>query len=187
MDLELIADEENQYRAECGEYEAGGMESCIRGAGKYVADAAAHNRAQDAEHDRPEHRHVHVHDRFRDIARDQPDKNVPDQVKHTLPPAPAFRAASSITQGVSSRAERLKNLCHCYGTPPQSPRRCAHLALSALVSRTEALEGTVNRIPPFRKERERMGHPANRMKGIMFYCVNLLARFQTIARRSKEI
>lgn len=85
MNLELIANEENQYRAECGKNEAGGMESRVCRARKHVANAAADDRSKDAEHNRPEHSHMHVHYRFRDKARDQSNKNIPDQVKHTLP------------------------------------------------------------------------------------------------------
>ena len=33
---------------------------------KYVGDAASDDRSDDAEGDRPEKRHVHVHDVFRD-------------------------------------------------------------------------------------------------------------------------
>jgi hypothetical protein len=58
------------------------MKSLVCGAGKHVANAAADNRPNDAEHDRPEERHVHVHHVFRDHARDQPNKHIPDQMKH---------------------------------------------------------------------------------------------------------
>src|ERR1051326_7522408 len=75
-----------------------------------MADTAAHNRSKDAEHDRPEHRHVHVHYRFRDIARDQPDNNVPDQVKHSLSSSSCFQGGAEYNPGVSFRMERLKNL-----------------------------------------------------------------------------
>jgi hypothetical protein len=101
MNLELIANEENQYRAQCGEYEASGMESCVRRARKHVANAAAHNRSNDAEHDRPEHRHMHVHYRFRDKARDQPDKNIPDQVKHTLSSSSCLQNSVEYNPGFS--------------------------------------------------------------------------------------
>jgi hypothetical protein len=56
MDLQLIANEENQDRAQCGKNEAGGMISFISRAGKYVGNAAADDRSDDAEHDRPKDR-----------------------------------------------------------------------------------------------------------------------------------
>jgi hypothetical protein len=49
-----------------------------------VSNAAADDRADYAQHDCPEHRYMHVHHRFRDDPRDQPDKNVPDEMKHTV-------------------------------------------------------------------------------------------------------
>ena len=69
MDLQLIANEENQDRAQCGPNEAGGMISFVCRARKHVANAAADDRSDDPEHDRPEDRHVHMHHRFRDYAR----------------------------------------------------------------------------------------------------------------------
>jgi hypothetical protein len=84
MNIQLIANEENQDRAQCGQNEAGGMISFICRARKHVGNAAADDRSDDAEHDCPENRYVHVHHRFRDDARDQPNKNIPDQVKHAF-------------------------------------------------------------------------------------------------------
>jgi hypothetical protein len=49
-----------------------------------VGNAAADDRSDYAQHDCPERRYVHVHHRFRDDPRDQPDKNIPDEVKHTF-------------------------------------------------------------------------------------------------------
>jgi len=51
---------------------------------KHVGNRAADDRSNDAEHDCPENRHVHVHHRFRDNPRDQPNNNVPDQVNHNF-------------------------------------------------------------------------------------------------------
>jgi hypothetical protein len=70
MNVQLIADIENQDRAQCGKNEAGGMISFVRRARKHMGNAAADDRSEDAEHDRPEYRHVHVHHRFRDNPRD---------------------------------------------------------------------------------------------------------------------
>ena len=77
MDVQLDANVEDQNRTECGKNEAGGMKSSGRGR-KHVRNRAADDRSDDAEHDCPENRHVHVHHRFRDDARDQPNNNVPD-------------------------------------------------------------------------------------------------------------
>jgi hypothetical protein len=70
MNLQLIANEENQYRSQCGQNEAGWMISFVCWARKHVANAAADDRSDDAEHDRPKDRYVHMHHRFRDYARD---------------------------------------------------------------------------------------------------------------------
>jgi len=56
MNLQLIADVENQDRAQCGKNEAGGMISFVFGARKHVSNGAAEDRSDDAEHDRPERR-----------------------------------------------------------------------------------------------------------------------------------
>src|ERR1700683_2106285 len=54
----------------------------VRRTRKHVRDAASQNRSDNAEHDRPEDRHMHMHHRLRNNPRDQPNQNVPDQVKH---------------------------------------------------------------------------------------------------------
>ena len=78
MNVQLIANEENQDRAQCGKNEAGGMISAVCRAPKHVGNGAADDRSDDAEHDRPEDRHVRVHHRFRDNPRDLPNKNIPN-------------------------------------------------------------------------------------------------------------
>ena len=70
MNLQLIANEENQDRTQGGKNEAGGMISFVCRARKHVGNGAADDRSDDAEHDRPEDRHMHVHHRFRDNPRD---------------------------------------------------------------------------------------------------------------------
>ena len=67
---QLIANEENQDRSQCGKNEASGMISFVCRARKHVANAATDDRSDDAEHHRPEDRDVHVHHRFRDNPRD---------------------------------------------------------------------------------------------------------------------
>ena len=49
-----------------------------------MGNGAADDRSDDAQHDRPENRHVHMHHRFRNNSRDQPNNNVPDEVNQTL-------------------------------------------------------------------------------------------------------
>jgi hypothetical protein len=78
MDVQLNANVENEDRAECRKNETGGMKSSGYRVRKHVCNGAADDRSDDAEHDCPENRHVHVHHRFRDNPRDQPNKNVPD-------------------------------------------------------------------------------------------------------------
>jgi hypothetical protein len=70
MDIQLDANVENQDRAKCGKNEAGGMKSFGCRVREHVGNRAADDRPDDAEHDRPENRHVHVHHRFRDNPRD---------------------------------------------------------------------------------------------------------------------
>ena len=78
MNVQLKANVENQDRAQCGQNQAGGMISFVCRARKHVGNAAADDRSDDAEHNRPEDRYVHVHHRFRDNPRDQPNENIPD-------------------------------------------------------------------------------------------------------------
>jgi len=68
-----------------------------------VGNAATDDRPDDAEHDRPEKRYVHVHHRFRDEARDKSNKNIPDQVKHTFSP----QNVGLFTQDTPQEKERL--------------------------------------------------------------------------------
>jgi hypothetical protein len=72
---------------------------------KHVGNAAADDRSDDAERDRPEKRHVHVHDVFRDNPRNEADKEIPDQVKHAFSPSFAFGASSSISPGLAISRE----------------------------------------------------------------------------------
>ena len=69
MNLQLIADEENQDRAECRENQASGMVSLVRRARKHVGHGSPDNRADNAEHDRPENSDMFVHHRLREHAR----------------------------------------------------------------------------------------------------------------------
>jgi hypothetical protein len=66
MNLQLIANEENQDRAQCGKNEASRMIPLVCWARKHVGNTATDDRSDDAEHDRPEDRYVHVHHRSRD-------------------------------------------------------------------------------------------------------------------------
>ena len=60
MNLQLIANEEDQDRPQYGKNEAGGMISLVCRARKHVGNGAAEDRSNDAEHDRPKDRYVHV-------------------------------------------------------------------------------------------------------------------------------
>jgi hypothetical protein len=83
--MQLKAKVENQDRAKRGKNDAGRMKSSSW-RGKQVRNGTADNRSDDAEHDCPEDRHVHVQHRFRDDPSDQPNNDVPDQVKHNFSP-----------------------------------------------------------------------------------------------------
>jgi hypothetical protein len=78
MNVQLVANEENQYRAQCGENETGGMIAFACRARKHVGNGTSKDRSDDAKYDRPKHRYVHVHQRFRDNSRDKPNKNIPN-------------------------------------------------------------------------------------------------------------
>lgn len=78
MNLQLIANEKNQDRPQCGKNETGGMITFVSRARQHVGNTAADDRSDDTKHDRPEDCYVLVHHRFRDNARDQPNKNIPD-------------------------------------------------------------------------------------------------------------
>jgi uncharacterized membrane protein len=66
MNVQLVANEENQDRAQCRENEAGWMISLVSGAKKQVGDAAAEERSDYAEDHCPHEGQVHVHHGFRD-------------------------------------------------------------------------------------------------------------------------
>jgi len=70
MNVQLIANEENQDRAKCGKNEARRMISSARPARNHVSDAGADDRSDDTEHDRPEDRYMYLHHRFRNNPRD---------------------------------------------------------------------------------------------------------------------
>lgn len=57
---------------------------------KHVGNAAADDRSDDAERNRPEKCYVYVHDVFRDHPRNEANKKIPDQVKHAFSPSFAF-------------------------------------------------------------------------------------------------
>jgi hypothetical protein len=70
MNVQLIANEENQDCAQSGKNQAGRMISFVCRAEKHVGNGTAKDRSDDAEHDCLEDRYVYVHHRFRDNARD---------------------------------------------------------------------------------------------------------------------
>jgi len=84
MNLQLIANEENQHCAHCGENKAGGVISFVSRARKDVSDGATEDRSDNAKDNRPKYRHVRVHHRFRDNPGKETDKDIPDEVKHIL-------------------------------------------------------------------------------------------------------
>ena len=69
MDLQLMANEENEDCAQGRKDEAGGMVTFVSGTRKHVGDGSTEDRPDDSEHDRPKDRHVCMHDRFGEHAR----------------------------------------------------------------------------------------------------------------------
>jgi hypothetical protein len=84
LDLQFLADVENEDRAEGGKNQAGRVEFRVGRSPKQVGHGAPDDRSDDAENDRPENRHVFMHDPFRGRSRDESNENVPNQVKHNF-------------------------------------------------------------------------------------------------------
>jgi hypothetical protein len=61
MNIQFIANEEKEDCAQSRKNQAGGMISLVCRAEKHVGDGTAKDRSDDAEHDCPEDRYVHVH------------------------------------------------------------------------------------------------------------------------------
>jgi len=66
MDVQPVANEENQDGAQRGKNEASRMISFVLRAKNHVSNAAAEERSDDSEHQCPEEGYVRVHHRFRD-------------------------------------------------------------------------------------------------------------------------
>lgn len=78
MNVQLIANVENQDRAQRGKNQAGGVEAIVCRARKNVGDGTPKDRSDDAKYDCPEVRYVDMHHGFRNNSRDQPNQNVPN-------------------------------------------------------------------------------------------------------------
>jgi len=61
MNVQFVANEENQNRAQRGKNESGGMISLVPRAQEHMGKSAPEERSDDAENNRPEDRHVHMH------------------------------------------------------------------------------------------------------------------------------
>jgi hypothetical protein len=61
MNVQLIANEENQDRTQCGKNQAGGVKAIVCGARKHVCDGTPKDGSDDAKYDRPKGRYVHMH------------------------------------------------------------------------------------------------------------------------------
>jgi hypothetical protein len=61
MNVQLVANEENQNRAQRRKNESGGMISFVPRAQEHMGKSATEERSDDAENNRPEDRHVHMH------------------------------------------------------------------------------------------------------------------------------
>ena len=62
MDVQLVADEQNEDRAERRKDNARRMEAWVAGLRKNMSDGSTKKRTDDAERNCPEDRHVYVHD-----------------------------------------------------------------------------------------------------------------------------
>jgi hypothetical protein len=69
-DPQFVADKEDENRTEGRKNKTGRMVLLIGGSRKDVSYGPAEDRTDNAEHDRPEDRHMNVHDRFGDRPRD---------------------------------------------------------------------------------------------------------------------
>src|SRR5438874_1491938 len=82
-ELVFVPEPQHQQCAKDRHDDPGRMKLRARfGTRKDVRHQSADNRTDDPEPDRPEKRHVHVHDRFRRPPRDQTNDDVPNQMKH---------------------------------------------------------------------------------------------------------
>jgi hypothetical protein len=70
MNVQFVANKENEDRAQGGKNESGGMISFVLRAQKHVGESAAEERSDDAENNRPEDRYVDMQHRLRDEPRD---------------------------------------------------------------------------------------------------------------------
>jgi hypothetical protein len=61
MNVQFIANEENQDRTQRRKNQACGMESIVCGARKHVGNGTPKYGSDDAEYDRPKDRNVHMH------------------------------------------------------------------------------------------------------------------------------
>ena len=73
-----MANEEDQDGAQRRKNQAGRMISFVSRAKKDVRNAAAEHRSHDAKNHCPDQGHVHVHHRFPDKPRQQPNNQVPN-------------------------------------------------------------------------------------------------------------
>jgi len=83
VELVLVPEPQHQQRAKNRNNDPGGMKlRAFFGTRKDVRHESPDNRTDDPEPDRPQNRHVHVHDRFRSPTGDQTNDDVPNQMKH---------------------------------------------------------------------------------------------------------
>jgi len=84
MNLQSMADVKNQNRANCGKDQTGWMKAFVCRARKDVGNGPTEDGSDDAEHNRPEKRHVRVHHRLRQNSCDQTNENIPDDMEHNF-------------------------------------------------------------------------------------------------------
>jgi hypothetical protein len=104
MNLQLVADEENQDRAQCGKNEAGGMISFVCRARKHVGNAAADDRSEDASTIVQKIVMVHVHHRFRDNPRESAQQEY-TRLHHSRFPVPLTLRSKPVMINVRTQSE----------------------------------------------------------------------------------
>src|SRR5437762_5948515 len=83
VELVLVPEPQHQQCAKNRNDDSGRMKLRARfGTRKDVRHQSPDNRTDEPEPDRPQQRHVHVHERFRSPTGDQTNDDVPNQMKH---------------------------------------------------------------------------------------------------------
>src|SRR5205809_7510780 len=106
VELVFVPEPQHQQRGKDRDDDPGRMKLRARfGTREDVRHQSADNRTDNAEDDRPQKRHVHVHKRFRSPPRDQTNDDVPNQMKHD--DVSSFELKIGGYRGNTSKSEAL--------------------------------------------------------------------------------